>query len=461
MRSSSRGTSRLSRHFVVPIYLLACLLLGGASAAGYAANLLLQIAAIPLIGWSLWLLVRSGVPRAIRAPLVLVGLLVAVLLIQLVPLPPGLWTALPGREPVVAGFRLLGIPLPWLPLTLAPDNALASALWLLPAFAVLLATIVPGAFRGRGIAGIIVAVTLASVALGALQVIGGGGTYFYRITNYGSAVGFFANSNHNATLLLICIPFLAALQKALLRRQRSSRSGAAIRLMVAGAFALILVGLLINASLAGIGLGVPVILITWLIFGSQSVLVRRGAAALTVIGTVAVLLTIVIGPFGGNLFGAQGANADVSRQTSFARTLEAAGDYLPVGSGVGTFQVIYRTLEPLDTITPTYMNHAHSDWIELLLETGLIGLGLAALFLIWWAFRVRAIWRADEREPFAQAAVIASGAIMLHSMVDYPLRTAAISAIFAACVGLMSGVRPYVRPQPVSSKDAGVRHLSI
>ena len=449
------------RHAIVPGYLLACLLLGGASAAGYAANVLLQLAAIPLIGWALWTLVQTGIPGTIRAPLALLALLLAFMLVQLVPLPPSVWTALPGREPVVEGFRLLGVPLPWLPLTLAPGNALASLLWLLPAFAVLLATIVLGAFRGRAIAGVIVTVALAAVALGALQVIGGGSAYLYRITNYGAAVGFFANSNHNATLLLVSIPFLAALQKALLRGRRKSRGASAVRLLVAVTYVLIVVGLLTNSSLAGIGLGVPVALITWVVFGRQSPMVRRGLAALTVLGTVAVLLTIAIGPFGNNLFGSQTANADISRQTSFARTLDAAGDYLPVGSGVGTFQVIYRTLEPLDTITPTYMNHAHSDWIELLLETGLFGLALALLFVIWWAVRTRAIWGADEREPFAQAAVIASAVMMLHSMVDYPLRTAALSAVFAVCVGLMSGVRPFVRVRPPSAQSAPARHISI
>ena len=451
----------MNRHYVVPAYLLACLLLGGASAAGFAANLLLQIAAIPLIGWALWHLFNAGPPSSHRAPLLLLGLLLLVGLLQIVPLPPSLWTALPGREPVVDGFRLLGITPPWLPISLAPHASLASLLWLLPAIAALLATVALGAFRGRGIAGVIVAVTLASVAMGALQLIGSGGAYLYEVTNYGAAVGFFANSNHNATLLLVCIPFLAALQRALLRRRGSDRSGPAVRLMVAGAYALVLVGLLTNGSLAGLGLGVPVTLITWLVFGEQRPLVRRTAAVLTVLGTAAVLLTIAVGPFGNNLFGAQSTNADVSRQTSFARTLDAAGDYLPVGSGVGTFQVIYRTLEPLETITPTYMNHAHSDWIELLLETGLTGMALAALFLAWWVVRMRAIWRAEEREPFAQAAVIASATIMLHSLVDYPLRTAAISVVFAVCVGLISGVRPYARPRRSSEATPAARHLSI
>ncbi|MBH9538432.1 O-antigen ligase family protein [Novosphingopyxis sp. YJ-S2-01] len=449
------------RHLVVPTYLLACLLLGGASAAGYTVNLLLQLAAIPIIGWALWTLAQTGIPTAIRAPLALWALLVLIALVQLIPLPPSIWTLLPGRGSVVEGYRLLEMPLPWLPLSLAPGNSLASLLWLLPAFAIFLATVVLGAFRGRGVAIVVVAVTLVSVALGALQVVSGGSAYIYEITNYGAAVGFFANSNHNATLLLVSIPFLAALQKALLKRHRSPRNVSAIRLMISGAYAVILVGLLINASLAGIGLGVPITLVTWLVFGKQRPIFRRLALGITAIGTVAAILTIVIGPFGNNLFGKQGDQANFSRQTSFSRTLDAAGDYLPVGSGVGTFQSIYRTQEPLSTVTPFYMNHAHSDWIELLLETGLPGIALAVLFLIWWSVRARAVWGADEREPFAQAAIIAGTAIMLHSMVDYPLRTAALSAVFALCVGLVSGVRPYVRPRPASATKSGARHISI
>lgn len=448
----------MTRHMVVPAFLLACLLLGGASAAGFAANLLLQIAAIPLIGWALWRLVQEGASPQIRVPLALLALLVAVALVQLIPLPPGVWTMLPGRAPVAAGYRLLGIPLPWLPLSLAPSDSLASLLWLLPAFAALLAVIVLGAFRGRGIAAVIVIVTLASVALGAVQVVGGASAYFYHFTNYGVAVGFFANGNHNATLLLVCIPFLAAWQTALLKRSRSSRNASAIRLLVMAAYAVILVGLLINASLAGIGLGVPVTLVTWLVFGRQQPALRRGLAIITLLATVGALLAIAVGPFGNNLFGVQKQNVELSRQTSFALTVRAAGNYLPFGSGIGSFQPIYHTREQLATVGTTYMNHAHSDWLELLLETGVVGIGLAALFLVWWAIRVRAIWGAEEPDRFAQAAAIATAAIMLHSMVDYPLRTAALSAVFATCVGLMSGVRPYVRP---SRSTSSARHLSI
>jgi O-antigen ligase len=446
------------RHAIVPVFLLACLLLGGASAAGFTANFLLQILSLPLIGWALWTMMQERPSAQIRAPLGLLAIFVAIGVLQLVPLPPALWTLLPGRAPVVEGYRLLGIPLPWLPLTLAPDIAPSSLLWLLPAIATLLSVVVLGAFRGRGIAAAIVAVTLASVALGALQVIGGSGAYLYTVTNYGVAVGFFANANHNATLLLVCIPFLAALQATLLKRSKSQRSASALRLLVGATYAVVFVGLLINSSLAGIGLSVPVALISWLTFGRQRAAIRRGLVVATGLMSLAAIVTIVVGPFGNNLFGAQKTNVELSRQTSFALTFRAARAYFPIGSGTASFQPVYHMQEPLASVTTTFMNHAHSDWLELLLETGIVGIAFAALFLAWWVVRVRAIWRAEEPDPFAQAAVIATAAILLHSVVDYPLRTAALSAVFAACLGLMSGVRPYTRRSRLLSS---ARHMSL
>jgi len=177
----------------------------------------------------------------------------------------------------------------------------------------------------------------------------------------------------------------------------------------------------------------------------------------TGLACAAALAAAVVNP-ANNLIGQQQANVELSRQTSFALTLRAAADFFPVGSGIGSFQPVYRTQEPLGSVTTTYMNHAHSDWIEMLLETGLVGVALAALFLAWWTTRVRAIWRAEEPDAFARGAAIASAAIMLHSLVDYPLRTAALSAVFAACVGLMSAARPFVRR---SRTQPSARHLEL
>ncbi len=91
----------------------------------------------------------------------------------------------------------------------------------------------------------------------------------------------------------------------------------------------------------------------------------------------------------------------------------------------------------------TYMNHAHNDYLEVALETGLPGLVLIVIFFSWWIRRTLSIWRdADADGAFAQAATIASAAILTHSLVDYPLRMTAVSAVFALCCGLMASPAP-------------------
>ena len=153
-------------------------------------------------------------------------------------------------------------------------------------------------------------------------------------------------------------------------------------------------------------------------------------------------------------------DVSISRSTFFPNTVRAALDYLPLGSGVGSFTSVYPLYENQAIITNTYANHAHSDLLELFLETGLPGLVLLALFLIWWTHRALVIWRSEEVDQFARAATIASAAILAHSLVDYPLRTAAVSAIFAACCALMAEARPWVRPRRTSGQSQA-QHLSV
>ena len=59
------------------------------------------------------------------------------------------------------------------------------------------------------------------------------------------------------------------------------------------------------------------------------------------------------------------------------------------------------------------------------------------LFLAWWGATVWQVGRSQAFDQYAQAGVIASGAILVHSAVDFPLRTAAIGALFAASLALM------------------------
>ena len=447
---------------IVPAYLLLCLLLGGASAAGHWANMVLQLLAIPIIFRAF--LVRRATPMPAPARQLIFGLILLLLLVivQLVPLPPSLWTSLPGRQPFAQGLELLNLPLPWLPISLAPYATISSALWLLPAVAVLLGIIRVGAFRTSWMAWVIAVVATASVLIGALQVVGGelSPWYFYSITNYGSTVGFFANSNHMATLLVCAIPFLAALYLGAVGRGKPTRRTSGMFVILAGAVAVTLAGVAINGSLAGVGLAIPVAFASFLMIWSRKRKLPRWAwpgVGLLVAGAVVLAYNV---PFSNNNLTGEGRNAADSRAYSFSVTSEAAKDFMPVGSGLGTFVRVFHLYEDPATVDRFYMNHAHGDYLELALETGLPGLLLVLLFLLWWGWRAAAVWRAEEPDYYARAATIASAAILAHSAVDYPLRTAAIAAVFALCCALMAEPRARERSRKKAAPDNSPRHLS-
>jgi O-antigen ligase len=445
---------------LVPVFLVLCLVLGGGSLAAYWSNMVLQLIAIAIIVWALAARRSSPMPQPGKQLLALLALLILLGLAQLVPLPPSVWTAFPGREPVAAGFRMLGQPLPWLPLSLTPYSTQASLLWLLPAIAVLLGILQLGMFKPALLGWSLAGVTAVSVLIGALQLVGGENSrwYFYEVTNFGSTTGFFANANHLATLLVVSIPFLAALYLRARRQGRSLQRSSALFVILAGGLVVIFVGLATNRSLAGLGLSVPVLVASLLMILPPSRTWRIAGFALIALVTVGSVAAVFSAPFQNNLTTAA-ANQSESRRTSFTRSIAAAKDYFPVGSGIGSFVPVYQQREDPAAIPAVYMNHVHGDYIEVALETGLPGLLLVLLFLLWWGRRAFGIWTAEEADHFAMAATIASAAILAHSAVDYPLRTAAISAVFAMCCGLMAEPRARVRKKKTEAKDAP-RHLS-
>lgn len=446
---------------LVPAYLMLCLLLGGASAAGLWANMILQLLAIPIIFSSLLLERQTPMAASARQLILIMILMLLVIGIQLVPLPPSLWASLPGRDHVAEGLRLVGQPLPWLPLSLAPYQTLASALWLLPAVAVVLGIVRLGYFKSTWIAWVIAMVTAAGVLLGAMQVSGGPAWYFYQITNFGFATGFFSNANHMATLLVAAIPFLTALFVTARARRQSAQRSSGMFVILSGAIAVVLAGLLINNSLAGLGLAVPVIAASLLMIRFGRKQLPSWSLGVIAVLTIVPVLLVFAEPFDNNLTSSGVENAELSRYTSFSKSIDAAKDFVPLGSGIGSFAEIYRLYEDPAAIGRTYMNHVHSDYIELFLETGVLGLAVLLLFLLWWGRRSIAIWRAAEPDNFARAASIASAAILAHSLVDYPLRTAAMAAVFALCCALMAEPRAKARrPGEKNRPTKLARHLA-
>jgi O-antigen ligase len=117
---------------------------------------------------------------------------------------------------------------------------------------------------------------------------------------------------------------------------------------------------------------------------------------------------------------------------------------LPFGSGFGTFVPIYEKFVPRTQLNDRLVNHAHNDWLELWLTGGLPAIILAAGFLAWLAASTFRAWSDDQPGAsvldlaLAQAASIVIVLLLLHSVVDYPLRMPALSVLFAiACAYLI------------------------
>ena len=81
------------------------------------------------------------------------------------------------------------------------------------------------------------------------------------------------------------------------------------------------------------------------------------------------------------------------RTERFARDGGFGGEHIALGSGVGSFQRVYRHFEDHSAVTRTFANHAHNDYLELALETGIPGILLLVLFFYWWGSRAVPIWR--------------------------------------------------------------------
>lgn len=447
-----------AKEAILPFYLFLCLMIGG-STQGIWANALLQLLAIAILAWSAVTRGPQALPRAARQLLLIVGALVLLFVAQLVPLPPGLWTALPGREVFASGFGLLGLPLPWLPLSLAPYDTATTAMTLLPPLALLVGMLRLRAWSISGMLAAIIVAAALSIVLGVLQVTGGDASwYFYRITNLGIAVGAFANGNHFATLLLIAMPVLAALATIRWRAAENRQERLRIAALAIAAAALLVIGMAVNGSAAVLLLGPPVA-------GATAMLamqlpprrLRQGLAATGLFLAISVAALVTVGK---DLPG-WGTNASIETRMEFwSKTLRATQDQALTGSGIGTFQQVYRRYEDPGAVDRWYANHAHNDYLEIALEGGLPALLLLALFLLWWARQAGEAWLAPTATPERKAAAVASTAILLHSAFDYPLRTAAIMAVMAVCLSLLAGAKGTTRARDSDKRDVA-RHATL
>lgn len=441
-RSSGRQRLVLPLAFMTTAFALACaLVLGGASRQNPVQVSLVELAALPALIGSIWRLNETGMLRRHLWPITVMAVIAFIPLFQLIPIPPGLWAQWPGHAAAAQGLKDAGIPIGWRAISLAPMMTAGHALALIPPFAIFLAALTLRERERTLLALIVIVGALLSLAIGAAQIAGDESSplYFYDPTNLGSAVGLFSNRNHQAALLVACLPFAA------LWVQLGRNAGRFKVLLMTAALAIFLItiiGLVIVKSRAGVFLLIPSL-------AASLAILLRGAAGenrrfvTMVAGGVAVVL-LIGGVFGMAPLIERFSDGTVDgRGVTSATVFQTSADYLPFGSGIGSFVPVYASVEPIDTMSRAFWNHAHNDLAELWLEAGVMAAVALVLFLAWWLWSAVTAFRLPVgiAGSLARAGSAVSALLMIHSTVDYPLRTLSLACVFALSCALMEAGR--------------------
>jgi O-antigen ligase len=280
---------------------------------------------------------------------------------------------------------------------------------------------------------------VVGVLLGAGQLASGGERlYPWETTSAGSVTGFFANRNHLATLLLACLPFAAVMGAATLRHRADDRR---LALWFGALFmGLVVIGLAAIRSRAGVILFGPTaiasLLAAWIAAGRG----RPGPALIGLAGGVAAAVgAVALFALPPILARFDVQSAPEGRFEGWPIVAGAAETHLPLGSGVGSFDAVFRSVEPLEQLDPTFFNHAHNEYLETWLEAGWPGAILILAFLVWYGRRLWSAWRArpSRERDLQRAASVALLVMLVHSAVDYPLRTATLACLFALCAAIL------------------------
>ena len=329
----------------------------------------------------------------------------------------------------------LALALQWLTgLSLAPW-ASERALWaVLPALAAFLAALALPPRELQRLAWLVVGLASASLVLGYLQLGAPQDSPLNPFPQWAPALnGLYANPNHQATSIAVALVLVLAW---LLHDDGRERDGRwwATRVAVAGLGLFLLVGLPLTGSrgallvaLAGL-LAVP-LANGWL--GRRWRRHRRLALVASVGGAVAAAV-LLLAAHGWLKVDRQ----DESRSAVFAATASMAREASPGGIGVGGFVPWCEAHAPAALVQGEYFNHAHSEYPQWWLESGVAGLAwIAALVVLVMGSRPRP-GRGLHPEWLHVGAWIGMVVVLAHSAVDYPLRTPALMTLTALLAGI-------------------------
>ncbi len=102
-----------------------------------------------------------------------------------------------------------------------------------------------------------------------------------------------------------------------------------------------------------------------------------------------------------------------------------------LGWGLGTFVEVYPQFRTF--YTNFFIDKAHNDYLQLLVETGAVGFAIMLWFLITaylGALKKLKNWTVDTNGAMGLAAILGVTGILVHSFLDFNLQIPANAALF-------------------------------
>ncbi|HWO33272.1 MAG TPA: O-antigen ligase family protein [Candidatus Acidoferrum sp.] len=244
---------------------------------------------------------------------------------------------------------------------------------------------------------------------------------------HGSIYGSYVNHDHYAGLMemLVPLPFVVSMGHLLRGGQR-----------VLVAFCAVLMASTI--FLSGSRGGMLAFVLEMVLFAALTLGKRRSpriALGLTAVCVLILALLIFLGK--GQVLGRLGDLSPGIRLNITKDSLRMFSQRPIWGWGLGTFPTVYPSFRSF--YTNLFVNEAHNDYAQLLVETGLLGFALMLWFVISLyrhGLPTSRRWEFKWDGAVSLAALLGCTGILFHSFVDFNLQIPANAAMFYLLCGL-------------------------
>jgi O-antigen ligase len=263
---------------------------------------------------------------------------------------------------------------------------------------------------------------------------------------HGSIYGSYVNHDHYAGLMemLVPIPFVLSMGHLLSGGKRA----------LVGSCAVLMAGTIFLSGSRG---GMLAFVLEMVLFAALTLGKRRSPRI--ALGTMAVcvfILALLIFLGKGQVVGRLGDLSPGIRLDITKDSLRMFSKRPVWGWGLGTFPTVYPSYRSF--YTNLFINEAHNDYAQLLVETGLLGFGLMLWFLVRlyrYGLPTSRRWEFQWDGAVSFAALLGCTGILFHSFVDFNLQIPANAALFYVLCGLAASRLLAQSSKPGRSRSIG------